>query len=382
MQKPKRGRGSGVGSNELDLGSHRRAMSRFVWFIVAALFISSNLIPLAAGLPPPMPVQSQFIALLYLAVCFILSSWQRTYWISPHLLLLSMAFLFAYLSVTKLGINTPISHFLPLIPALGSLVLPARYSIAYGMLVSVLIVSILIFGPTGDIHIANADDIQNGATLILSTIVITAGCYYVALFDEKLLKTVRGKSSYDDLTNLPNKYSLRKRYDSMVARAAKGSGAKYITLVSFGVDGFAELNKIKGSQDGDIVLADAAHCVASMASRTKNLVVGRSEGVSFTVIFPGYVPEQAEEFAKKAQQGFDALKIAGTPGHDISLSAVIVPSNLINSPPTAIELLSKTHYFLTMSQSYGSRHIQVHSDFAGAGPHSPENSKKKPSVTS
>jgi len=346
---------------ELDMRARQKATLRFVWMVLAALILGGNVIPFASGEPLPISVAGQFLVLGYLIVAFLLSRWQQTARSTPHLLMLGMGFLFTYLCMNDAGINTPVSHFLPLIPALASLLLRPIYCLVYGILIAAMIAVLVIMDSDGSIRNATGYDIQNGATLILTTAVVTAGSWFVAVHSERLVQAVKGKAGYDELTNLPNRYFLRNHYEKLVAQSSAEDGEKALTFINFGIDDFVKYNKSHGQENGDRLLVRAAHTLVSLARAHKDLVIARNQGHAFSIIFSGHSEQDARRIVSKVQNGFDALKIIDTPGHALSISAAILLYDLSGPVPSGTDALIKANELLTWTQSTGHKQVQFFS---------------------
>lgn len=346
---------------ELDMRLRQKATLRFVWLILGSLILAGNIIPFASGAPLPLPAISQFLVIGYLIVAFLFSRWPQTARLTPHMLMAGMALLFAYLCIMDEGINTPISHFIPLVPALSSMILRPTYCLVYGVLVSALIALLVILSPEGGIRDATSLDIQNGATLIVTAIVVTTGSWFVAIYDARLIQAVKGKSGYDELTNLPNRYYLRNHYEKLVAQASQPDGDKALTLINFGIDDFIKYNKSHGQENGDRLLVRAAQTLVSLAKANKELVIARNQGHAFSVIFSGQSEMDTQLIISKVQKGFDALKIIDTPGHTLSISAAILLFDLSAPAPSGTEALIKANELLAWTQATGSKQVQVFS---------------------
>jgi len=344
--------------SELDIRARRKATLRFVWMVLGVLILAGNIIPLASGEPLPLSATALFLVLAYMVIAFLFSRWQRTARLTPHMLMAGMALLFTYLCILTDGINTPVSHFIPLVPALASLLLRSSYCLVYGALVSILIAVLVVLDINGSIRNATGMDIQNGATLILTAIIVTTGSWFVAVHDERLIQAVKGKSGYDELTNLPNRYFLRNHYEKLVAQAAEEDGEKALTLINFGIDDFVKYNKSHGQENGDRLLVRAAQTLVSLAKVNKDLIIARNQGHAFSVIFAGNSEQDAQSIISKVQKGFDALKIIDTPGHTLSISAAVLLFDLSAPVPTGTEALIKANELLAWTQSNGPKQVQ------------------------
>lgn len=354
--------------SELDIQARRKATLRFVWMVVATLILVGNVIPFTLGAPLPLSIAGLIFVFGYLFIAFLFSRWGKTARITPHLLMLGMALLFADLSILNAGINTPVSHFLPLVPALASMLLRPNYCFVYGAIVSVLIAALVILDADWAIRNASTQDIQNGATLIMTTFIVTTGSWFVAVHDERLLQAIKGKSGYDELTNLPNRYFIRNHYDKLVAKANNKAheknteeDEKALTMINFGIDDFIQYNKTHGQENGDRLLVRAAHTLVSLARSNKELVIARNQGHAFTVIFSGHSEEDAQRIVSKIQDGFDALKIIDTPGHTLSISAAILLFDLSSPVPSGTDALIKANELLIWTQSTGHRQVETFS---------------------
>lgn len=348
--------------SELDIQARRKATLRFVWMVLAALVLAGNFIPVAAGSPLPLSFLGMLLVGTYLVIAFLLSRWPQTAKVTPHMLMLGMACLFTSLCMSDSGINSPVSHFLPLIPALASLLMRSNYCVIYGGIVALMIALLVVVDSSGSIRNASAYDIQNGATLIFTTAIVAAGSWFVAVHDERLIQAIKGKASYDELTNLPNRYSLRNHYEKLVAESSLEGAETHLTMINFGIDNFVQYNKTHGQEDGDRLLVRAAQTLVSLVRDNKNLVIGRNHGSAFTMVFSGHSNIEVERIISKVQSGFDALKIIDTPGHTLSISAAVLLFDLTDDNLlSGSDALIKANELLAWTQSMGHKRVETFS---------------------
>jgi len=331
---------------------HRQKMLQFTWIATGTLLASSSLIPSISGGSLPLNAQEYLITLSYLILCFLFSSYVKTKHLTPHLLMIGMILFHIYLCITEQGINSPASHFLPLIPAIASLLVRSKHCLIYGALVCISILLTPVLEVTLQLRDVSTLELQNSATLILTVIIITLGSYYTASYAEQAIKSIKGKSGFDQITNMPNHYFLIDQLERL-SLAPRNKNAKGV-LVNFGIDGFESINKSEGQESIDSAVVNIAHVLDFITDGDENLVVAKNQDQSFGLLITDGGEEYARRLVESAQNRMDSLKLTSDKGVPLSLSAVILHINGQKAPIRARSTLDKANYHLLMVQA-GSR---------------------------
>ena len=344
------------GYEALDLHLHRRKMLRFVWVVIGALLLVAFMLPQVTDRNPLFPIQVQAMYLIYLIFCYVVSRWQQYLWLAPHLLLGGLLVMLVSACLTQEGINTPVSHFIAFIPALCALTMPSLAAIFHCVLVALAIAFITIIEPGFQIRNASTTDLLSGATLIINSIVIATAGIYASNHHESLIKAFRGKSSFDELTGLPNRYFLRNQFKDKLGRTIEKS-EDAPGLMAIGIDSFVEYNDSKGEDAGDMLLLSASLAISSLLPKDKGFTLGRTHGVGFTAIFDHLPEEELKYISSKVQAGFKALNLEGLNKQPMTISIAVVQFNKENLPESPISAMRTAHQYLTKLQSQGSERI-------------------------
>jgi|GEM_PF-1925936 len=335
----------------LDLHSHRRKMLRFVWIVMGALLVTAFAVPqVIPGREPLFPIQVQAIFLGYLIVCYVISRWHQFFWLAPHMLLTGLLVMLALVCFRLDGINTPASHFIAVIPALCALTMPSHAAIFHAILASFSIAVITIVEPGFQIRNASTVDLLNAATLILSSVIIATGTIYISRHQERLIKVFRGKSSFDELTGLPNRYLLRNEFQEKL-NSAQEKNQQLPGVMAIGIDSFIKYNDENGEEAGDMLLIQAANTILSLLPAHKGFSIGRTHGVGFVAIFDYLTEEELKYISTKIQTGFKALNLAGLNDKPMTISIAVVLFSEDNLPPNPTSALRAAHQRLVELQS-------------------------------
>jgi len=114
---------------------------------------------------------------------------------------------------------------------------------------------------------------------------------------KKNIATIKHKTNYDQLTNLPNRDYLTKLV--LTDKTAQDNKTESLTLISIDLDRFKEINESLGRQSGDIILRTIAQRLNKIIDRTSNELLARLEGDEFTFILPNPENDRANNIAAK-----------------------------------------------------------------------------------
>ena len=147
----------------------------------------------------------------------------------------------------------------------------------------------------------------------LQRLVILLGTAFLALLGTMALQQVqKGRrlrllAMTDELTGLPNRRSILESLER--ALAERRATAMPLSVVSFDVDHFKQINDAHGHHGGDGVLQAVATCVA--ARLPEKARVGRIGGEEFLVVLPGVGIDAAHAIAEKLRTAVSAHAYEG-----------------------------------------------------------------------
>lgn len=123
-------------------------------------------------------------------------------------------------------------------------------------------------------------------TLSIATLLLVSwGAMFI---DRAFLERMAYK---DQLTGLPNRYELSRRFDSFLSRSSRGA------ILFLDIDQFKSINDTLGHDIGDLLVLDASRRFEALAN--KQLMVFRIGGDEFLLIAEGADQAQAERLAKR-----------------------------------------------------------------------------------
>lgn len=114
---------------------------------------------------------------------------------------------------------------------------------------------------------------------------------------KKNIATIKHKTNFDQLTNLPNRNYLIKSILTKKSPQYDETGS--LTLISIDIDRFKEINESLGRQAGDIVLQEIAQRLSRITDHTSNELLARLEGDEFVIILPDAKTDRANDLAVK-----------------------------------------------------------------------------------
>ena len=143
-----------------------------------------------------------------------------------------------------------------------------------------------------------------------------------ALDNARLHRQVEEQARTDGLTGLPNRAALVRHLERELARARRHGGS--LGLVFLDLDGFKEVNDVRGHEAGDALLVELADRLRA-AVRTEDLVA-RLAGDEFCVVLDGVTDRVgATGVAEDLRTGLERDLAAG--GVGISLGLAIGPAD-------------------------------------------------------
>ena len=147
----------------------------------------------------------------------------------------------------------------------------------------------------------------------LQRLVILLGTAFLALLGTMALQQVhKGRrlrllAMTDELTGLPNRRNILEFLDR--ALAERRASAMPLSVVSFDVDHFKQINDAHGHHGGDRVLRALASCVT--ARLPEKARVGRMGGEEFLVVLPGVGIDAAQAIAEALRASLSTQSFEG-----------------------------------------------------------------------
>jgi diguanylate cyclase (GGDEF)-like protein len=160
-------------------------------------------------------------------------------------------------------------------------------------------------------HGAMGDDIASAVT-------VGARLAELAIDTRRLYSDLRHRSEYDLLTDIPNRFSMEKKLDELMLRAAREEGI--FGLIYVDLDRFKQVNDRYGHRIGDLYLQEATR---RMKTQLRNGdVLARVGGDEFIALIPILRSRaDAEEIAVRLERCFD--EPFEVDGHSLSGAASI-----------------------------------------------------------
>lgn len=345
-----------VWEREFDLSSRRRASIFFICGLYIVAVVSSILVSIIFDQEPAYSVWQQIAAAVFVSCCAFATNWRVAELWSAHCIVAAMFLLFFATSLNHKGIDTPIAMLLPLIPAIAAVLLGVTASAVYLVCVLAALLMLLFVSPDLSLHSAGTIETSRSLMLAFGAILVTTATAYVVSLNDRLIRALKSKGGYDEVTNLPNRYFVRDWLNRLFD-AEKGSG-KPIAVLCIGIDNFAEINEKRGNQRGDETMSHAAHALQKAITNNSSVIV-RNRGNSFIAAIGGANSEQAHRAAEKAQQAVAALKISGVATQYMSVSVGIVNAVIDNTEKSAFGLIELAVVQLHQAQALGVAQISV-----------------------
>jgi diguanylate cyclase (GGDEF)-like protein len=170
---------------------------------------------------------------------------------------------------------------------------------------------------------------------------------------------VSDRSIRDELTGIPNRRYFNLAFEQLGAlRERQAPGARpVISAILLDVDHFGAVNKERGHETGDRVLAALGGLLATRLRRAD--VVARYGGEEFIAILPGTGRTAAVRLAEEIRHAFAGLEIIGTDGEPIhcTVSAGVAEVAAGHGPLT--DLLKTADVALIMAKRAGRNQVNA-----------------------
>ena len=124
----------------------------------------------------------------------------------------------------------------------------------------------------------------------------------LAITTQRLYQDLRHRSEYDQLTDIPNRFSFERRVTELLAQVERG-GAN-LAMIYVDLDRFKEVNDRYGHRVGDLFLQQVAQRMK--AQLRGNDMLARMGGDEFIVLIPGvHSRKEAEEVVQRIDRSFE-----------------------------------------------------------------------------
>ncbi len=170
---------------------------------------------------------------------------------------------------------------------------------------------------------------------------------------------VSDRSIRDELTGIPNRRYFNLAFEQLGAfRDRQAPGARpVISAILLDLDHFGAVNKERGHETGDVVLAALGTLLATRLRRAD--IVARYGGEEFIAVLPGTGRTAAVRLADEIRHAFAGLELMGTDGEPIhcTLSAGVAEVAAGHGPLT--DLLKTADVALIMAKRAGRNQVNA-----------------------
>ena len=153
----------------------------------------------------------------------------------------------------------------------------------------------------------------------LILVVLMYGYFKIQDKDRRIKDRLFQSANWDALTKVQNFAA----YDRAIGYEFRQSAAhdRDLSMVMFDIDHFKHVNDTYGHLAGDEVLKQVAKTVANtLKASDSKIVLYRTGGEEFNIIFPNYTVDETEKIAQKV---FDAVKDLTIAYNDVAIKVTI-----------------------------------------------------------
>ncbi len=137
------------------------------------------------------------------------------------------------------------------------------------------------------------------------------------------------QAEYDELTGLPNRYSLGQMSDMLFERANREHRSLAVEI--FDIDCFKQFNDTFGHQAGDTCLKKVSEAVRSFCKSHEHIYAARYGGDEFILIYLGRNDLEVQELAEDLRKRISELHIANPNAHEAPI--ISISQGIRNSVP-------------------------------------------------
>lgn len=164
-------------------------------------------------------------------------------------------------------------------------------------------------------------------------------------------------TNYDELTRVHNFYSFKKAFGHQFTAAQTEHHP--LTLMLFDIDHFKHVNDTYGHLTGDYVLSHVAELITQqLQTIDPTLVLYRTGGEEFTIIFDNYTIGQAREHVDAVAQGVRSAEFRHA-GKTIDISISVGATQLKTEDDSQVDLYRRADESLYYSKRHGRDQVTI-----------------------
>ncbi len=187
--------------------------------------------------------------------------------------------------------------------------------------------------------------------VVVALATTAAVIHYLGAREQRLVEELQSQASTDTITGLLNRRGFEERVPRELALAARN--AWEITLITFDIDRFKDVNDQWGHRIGDTILADFGRTLRTHARATD--LAARIGGEEFVVLLPDTDTDTAFEIAERIRTAF--TNASRTDGPVVTVSAGVASAT---APRELERLLQEGDYALYTAKRTGRNQTIVH----------------------
>jgi len=164
-------------------------------------------------------------------------------------------------------------------------------------------------------------------------------------------------TNYDELTHVKNYFAFKNDFSAAFDNSKVTH--KPLTLMLFDIDHFKHVNDTYGHLAGDYVLAHTATLISDQIRRIDpNLVLYRTGGEEFTILFKNYTTDQAREHVDDIAESVRSA-IFSHGGQQISVSISVGLTQLQTADEEQLDVYRRADQSLYYSKRNGRDQVTV-----------------------
>jgi len=189
---------------------------------------------------------------------------------------------------------------------------------------------------------------------LLSSLVILAVMYvYVdsLMASANTLAQLTYTTNYDELTHVKNYFAFKNELNDVFEKSRTHN--QPLTLMLFDIDHFKHVNDSYGHLTGDYVLSHAAQLISEQLQKIDpDLVLYRTGGEEFTIVFAGYTADEAREAITGIAQTVRESRFHHN-DKDIDISISVGVTQMLSSDDSQVAVYKRADDNLYYSKQHG-----------------------------
>ncbi|WP_143463868.1 GGDEF domain-containing protein [Levilactobacillus enshiensis] len=158
-------------------------------------------------------------------------------------------------------------------------------------------------------------------------------------------------TNYDELTHVKNYFAFKNEFSSEFAAAKLQE--QPLTLMLFDIDHFKHVNDTYGHLTGDYVLSHVAQLIATqLKTIDSGLVLYRTGGEEFTILFNNYTADQAREHVAAIAENVREATFHHN-DHDIDISISVGVTQMQGTDEGQVDIYKRADQNLYYSKRHG-----------------------------